>query len=467
MTITIDGQDYPGVTDASGNVAITVALPVGSYPVTAAFTGDDQYLASVGSGTLAVTPIATTLTYTGDTSVTAGAPATVGFVLRDAGGNVVPNQPVAVTVGGQTQTLTTDANGSVSLVVNEPGGSYPVSASFGGDTTYLASTGAGSLTVNKIPTTTTYTGDTTAGAGKTATLSALLVDANGNPLANKSVTISFGTTSCSATTNASGVATCSATVVDGPGSYPITASFAGDGVYLQSSGPGTMTVTGKSTTTIVDNVTGNFLQGSSLALSGTLSANGQPLAGKTVQLAFGSASCTGTTDTSSVATCTITVPGPTGPTTTAATFAGDGAYKPATDTRPALVYAFAPGGGNFVVGDQSDTGSVYFWGSQWWKQNSLSSGDRKFDPSAFKGFAANPSNPQCGGTWSTDPGNSTPPPNSPLPAYMAVIVTSQNAKAPGKIVTGNVVHIAIVKTDPGYAGDPGHDGTGTVVATVC
>jgi len=28
------------------------------------------------------------------------------------------------------------------------------------------------------------------------------------------------------------------------------------------------------------------------------------------------------------------------------------------------------------------------------------------------------------------------------------------------------VHIVIVKTDAGYAGNPGHDGTGTVVATL-
>ena len=65
------------------------------------------------------------------------------------------------------------------------------------------------------------------------------------------------------------------------------------------------------------------------------------------------------------------------------------------------------------------------------------------------------------------PGQLHAPPDGPLPAYMAIIVTSQNHKAPGKTITGNIVHIVIVKTDAGYAGNPGHAGTGTVVATVC
>jgi hypothetical protein len=49
---------------------------------------------------------------------------------------------------------------------------------------------------------------------------------------------------------------------------------------------------------------------------------------------------------------------------------------------------------------------------------------------------------------------------------MAVIVTSSAAKS-GSVVSGDTAHIVIVKTDPGYAPDPGHPGTGTVVSQVC
>jgi hypothetical protein len=126
---------------------------------------------------------------------------------------------------------------------------------------------------------------------------------------------------------------------------------------------------------------------------------------------------------------------------------------------------FAPGGGAFVVGDQdSATGSaVTFWGAQWAQLNSLSGGAA---PAAFKGFALHPGAPACGVNWSTGPGDSAPPPAGPLPRYMAVIVTSSAAKS-GSVVSGDTAHIVIVKTDPGYAPDPGHAGTGTVVSQVC
>jgi hypothetical protein len=49
---------------------------------------------------------------------------------------------------------------------------------------------------------------------------------------------------------------------------------------------------------------------------------------------------------------------------------------------------------------------------------------------------------------------------------MGVIVTS-SASDHGSSTSGNTVHIVVIKTAPGYAPDPGHSGTGTVVAVVC
>ena len=126
---------------------------------------------------------------------------------------------------------------------------------------------------------------------------------------------------------------------------------------------------------------------------------------------------------------------------------------------------FAPGGGAFAISDlESANGThVTFWGAQWWKANPASTGARV---ASFKGFALNPSVPKCGDSWSTSPGNSAPPPSGPLPAMMGLIVTSHYAHA-GSQVSGDVVHIVIVKTDPGYQPNPGHPGTGTVVMQVC
>ncbi len=141
----------------------------------------------------------------------------------------------------------------------------------------------------------------------------------------------------------------------------------------------------------------------------------------------------------------------------------DGADSNESVYQQLFVYAFAPGGGAFVVGDQTATGSVMFWGAKWAKLNSLSGGDA---PSAFKGFAQTPSDPACGVSWSTSPSNSAPPPDGPLPSYMAVIVTSSSTKS-GSTISGDTVSIVVVQTDSGYESNSGHAGTGTVVATIC
>ena len=126
-------------------------------------------------------------------------------------------------------------------------------------------------------------------------------------------------------------------------------------------------------------------------------------------------------------------------------------------------------GGAFVVGDKTvgplsgAVGeSVTFWGAQWWKLNSLSGGT---GPAAFKGFEDSTPAPVCGVNWTTDPGNSAPPPAS-IPPYMAIIVASQVSQN-GSSISGDVLHLVIVKTNPGYQGNPGHAGTGSIVSVVC
>jgi hypothetical protein len=62
--------------------------------------------------------------------------------------------------------------------------------------------------------------------------------------------------------------------------------------------------------------------------------------------------------------------------------------------------------------------------------------------------------------------NSPPPPAGPLPAFMAVIVSSSIGRS-GSTLSGNTVHMVILQTNAGYAPSPGHTGTGTVVAEIC
>ena len=48
----------------------------------------------------------------------------------------------------------------------------------------------------------------------------------------------------------------------------------------------------------------------------------------------------------------------------------------------------------------------------------------------------------------------------------AAIVSSGTAQS-GSGISGNTPSMVVVKTRPGYAPDPGHPGTGTVIAKIC
>lgn len=160
----------------------------------------------------------------------------------------------------------------------------------------------------------------------------------------------------------------------------------------------------------------------------------------------------------------------TGPFTVTTTIKDDGGSK-AIATCSVTVFAFPTGNGaTFVIGDlEAKLGNhVTWWSSKWQNMNPTSGGEP--GPDAMKGFAGFEDNPLglppvCGGKWTTDPGNATPPPPS-VPAVMAVIVSSKITKT-GETITGDIKEIAIVKNDPGYAPSPGHPGTGTVLGFVC
>jgi hypothetical protein len=49
---------------------------------------------------------------------------------------------------------------------------------------------------------------------------------------------------------------------------------------------------------------------------------------------------------------------------------------------------------------------------------------------------------------------------------MAVIVSSHITKR-GPVISGDIVHIVLVRTNAGYGPNPGHPGTGTIVGQLC
>ena len=455
ITLALGQENCTGTTDAHGNAScqITVTQDPGQYSVGASFTGDGNWVPANASAPFTVFPSPSSLHYTGDTSGAVGGQATLSTTLTD--GTALPGRTVMLTMGTQSCSGTTDGAGNVScqITISQAPGPYPVTATFAGDADYASSSTSTTFTVTAAPTTTTYTGDTQGAHGATATLSAHV---SGAP-DSAPVSFTLGTQHCTGTLSG-GNASCTVTLLDEPGiGYTATASYAGDTAHLGSSDSKPFTIFSPTTTTQAGAVS-PVLAGTAATLTATVTPGA---ATGTVTFSTGGTTLCTTTLAAGAASCGATFAQP-GSYSVKASYGGDGVYPTSSGTTRVLVYAFAPGGGAFVVGDKSASGSVTFWGAQWAKVNALSTGAA---PSDFKGFAVNGAT-ACGATWSTDPGNSSPPPAGPLPAYMAVNVTGTSTKS-GSQISGNTVAIVIVQTNAGYASDPGHAGTGTVVATVC
>jgi hypothetical protein len=317
-------------------------------------------------------------------------------------------------------------------------------------------------------TTTRYTGETTQNFHDIANLSAtLVVQGTSAPIPGQTITFTLGTQSCAGTTGASGVAACSITLNQVPGFYTVNASFAGSANQQASSDSRGFTITREETATAYTGPT-VIANGANTTFSAVLKEDGAvAIAGRTITIMLGSGNtaqtCNGTTDATGTASCSILVNQPLGPGTVAANFAGDALYLPSSNGASTILFAF-PAQGAFVVGNQTASAAVEFWGDNWATVNMLSGGPA---PDAFKGFAANTSEPPaCGSAWTTDPGNSSQPPAGTLPSYMGVVVSTRVSMS-GSTFSGDVSRIIVVTPNAGYDPNPGHPGTGTVVATYC
>lgn len=222
---------------------------------------------------------------------------------------------------------------------------------------------------------------------------------------------------------------------------------------------GTFTVTVTSATTTALTSAGASAAGDAATFTATVSAVSGTATGL-VTFSEGTTTLgTAAVDSTGHATFTTTALG-LGPHTITASYGGSD-YFTSSASAPVthVIFANASASGSFVIGDGNALvgAQVTFWGAQWSKQNSLSGGGA---PASFKGFA----NTATGASWSTDPGNSSNPPSS-VASYISVIITSSASKS-GSAISGNVTAMAIIRTDAGYAGNPGHAGTGTIVAII-
>lgn len=174
-----------------------------------------------------------TASYTGNFSGTYNTASSLNASLTDEFGNPVQGRTVSFTYGGSpagSASTSSSGNAHTAFTPLLSAGSYPVGVGFTGDSLYNMAPPAGGTYVEGLKgTSVSYSGATSGGPNKTVTLSAVLTDATGQPLAGRTITFKLGTQTVSAVTNANGVATTSLKLSQKIGSYALTATFAPSG----------------------------------------------------------------------------------------------------------------------------------------------------------------------------------------------------------------------------------------------
>jgi hypothetical protein len=186
----------------------------------------------------------------------------------------------------------------------------------------------------KIDTTLAYAGATSGQYTDAVTLAAdLTVNGSGAPVSNATVSLTLGTQSCSGPTNASGRAQCSITLNQTPGSYTVSASFAGTTAYDGASVSSGFTIRREVTALTYSGASAQDYHDAFTARATLVEDDGPAVAGKTVGFTLGAGdSCSTATDSSGVGSCSITPSQPAGNYSIVSSFAGDAFFEGSGDS---------------------------------------------------------------------------------------------------------------------------------------
>jgi hypothetical protein len=237
--------------EGKGTCAIAnAALPVGSYTVSATYGGDANLGGSSASSDskLTVYKDATGMTVSeSPTSVIYGHESASVFAVTGAThyGEAVPDgEALRVQVGSVAcSAVLKDDKGTCTMASTAlPVGTYPVSATYGGDANLNASSASSiaKLTVNKDATTTTVSESPTSvtyGHESAAVFSAVVTTHYGEAVSNgEAVTVQVGSATCKVVLeNTKGTCTIADTAL-ATGSYTVSATYGGDANLGGSSG---------------------------------------------------------------------------------------------------------------------------------------------------------------------------------------------------------------------------------------
>ena len=274
-------------TQPTCSTTATSTSAVASYPSTCANAADSNYTITYVAGSITVTQATPTLTVSGVSGLTTG-PVTISVSVSGASGANAPTGSVTVTdANAKCKIASLDATGSgtCALVENASEDGDTVTASYAGDTNYLAATGTTTESVAVATPKVTLNAPTSASAGL-ITYDVTVAGTGAAP--SGSVTISDGTNTCTTGPLLAGAGACGLKEISG--TYQVVAQYPGDGNYTSASASSTELVNETATSLAVSTSTLLYGQEESALFSVTVMPppGVAPPSGTPVQLTAGS-----------------------------------------------------------------------------------------------------------------------------------------------------------------------------------
>ncbi|MCG2825749.1 MAG: PKD domain-containing protein [Thermoplasmatales archaeon] len=342
----------------NGSITFNVSIPedfsetAGNYSLRAVFGGNDRYNFASTDGTLTILKENVVLSdpsfmivYMNSTNVTIN-------ITDDDGEELikyVPSGPFVVRDGWRIDLYYFNGtewkllgierlrNGSVTFDISMPNdlmempGVYELMLCFDGNGTYNDAVRYGNLTIIGGETNLTYVGASSEQYSDDVLLSAVLTDFFGAGMPNRTITFTLGNQTVNATTNETGIAMATITLMQIPGNYTLTAEFLGDEYYFSNNVSVNFTIEKKDTILIAyDTVVSDPANDT---LTTMLMEDSTPIAGRNINFYINNTCIgTGVTNETGISTCSIPFIYLFGNFTWAAEFMGDDYYLPSNNS---------------------------------------------------------------------------------------------------------------------------------------
>ena len=294
VTITVNGKNYVAVVKY-GVASVTISdLAKGNYNVSVKYSGDNKYLPSENTTQFSVAKVSDYNVTVDIVDIIEGENATVTVVVPDDG-----TGEVIITIDGKEYKGSVD-NGVAKVVIPDlKEGTYKVVTFYTGDNKYDSMIVNGTITVNKNTKTTLTMDDVVKYFKGAQNLTAKLVDAFGNPIANATVYFTVNGKVYAKTTDKNGTASMGIGLV--PNEYKVNAVFNGTKDYDKATANATVTIKN----TVFGNDTTLYFCNGTKYVAKFLDSNGKALANTTVKFNINGVFYTRVTDENGTASLTI------------------------------------------------------------------------------------------------------------------------------------------------------------------